>query len=166
MKTKIIPIIFLLLILAPLPAFADEGDDAEDAIESLGWVAIGVGVIANLPFILFNKWRKYAVRAGGQSLLMARQAVQFYKPILNFHIILNSVGYFAGMTHGLLLVNDLDSISLSLAITMTVLMISGILLRYTSSRNTKVFNRLLHGQFGLVFLLVALIVLHVLVGDD
>jgi hypothetical protein len=167
MNTKIIPIIFLLLILAPIPAFAEENDDdAEDAIESLGWVAIGAGVIANLPFILFNKWRKNAVRAGGQSLLMVRQAVQFYKPVLNFHIILNSVGYFAGMTHGLLLVNDLDSISLSLAITMTVLMASGILLRYTSSRNTKVFNRLLHGQFGLVFLLVALIVLHVLAGDD
>ena len=115
---------------------------------------------------MFNKWRKYAVRAGGQSLQMAKQAVQFYKPVLNFHIILNSIGYFAGMTHGLLLVNDPDSISLSLAITMTVLMISGILLRYTSSRNTKVFNRLLHGQFGLVFLLVALIVLHVLIGDD
>ena len=164
MNTKIIPIIFLLF-LVPIPAFADD-DDAEDAIESLGWVAIGAGVIANLPFILFNKWRKYAVRTGGQTLQMARSAVQFYKPILNFHIILNSVGYFAGMTHGLLLVNDLNSISLSLAITMTVLMISGILLRYTSSRNTKVFNRLLHGQFGLVFLLVALIVLHVLTGDD
>ena len=167
MNTKIIPIIFLLLLfLAPIPAFADDDDDAEDAIESLGWVAIGAGVITNLPFILFNKWRKYAVRADGQSLLMVRQAVQFYKPVLNFHIILNSVGYFAGMTHGLLLVNDLNSISLSLAITMTVLMISGILLRYTSSRNTKVFNRLLHGQFGLLFLLLALIVLHVLVGDD
>ena len=73
---------------------------------------------------------------------MARQAVQFYKPVLNFHIILNSIGYFAGMTHGLLLVNDLDSTSLSLAITMTVLMISGVLLRYTSSRHAKVFNRL------------------------
>jgi len=24
--------------------------DAKDAIESLGWVAIGAGVIANLPF--------------------------------------------------------------------------------------------------------------------
>ena len=165
MRTKIIPIIFLLLFLTPIPAFADD-DDAEDAIESLGWVAIGAGVIANLPFILFNKWRKYAVRAGSQSLQMARQAVQFYKPILNFHIILNSIGYFAGMTHGLLLINDLDSISLSLAITMTVLMISGILLRYTSSRNTKVFNRLLHGQFGLLLLLIALIVLHVLIGDD
>jgi len=165
MKTKITPIIFLLLFLAPITAFADD-DDAEDAIENLGWVAIGAGVIANLPFILFNKWKKYAVRAGGQSLLMARQAVQFYKPVLNFHIILNSVGYFAGMTHGLFLINDLDSISLSLAITMTVLMVSGILLRYTSSRNTKIFNRLLHGQFGLVFLLLALIILHVLVGDD
>jgi len=70
------------------------------------------------------------------------------------------------MARGLLLVNDLDSISLSLAITMTVLMASGILLRYTSSRNPEIFNKLLHGQFGLVFLLLALIVLHVLVGDD
>ena len=163
MNFKILPIIFLLF-LVPLPAFAD--DDAEDAVESLGWVAIGAGVVANLPFIVFNKWRRYAVRAGGQSLQMARQAVQFYKPVLNFHIILNSVGYFAGMTHGLLLVNDLDSISLSLAITMTVLMISGILLKYTSSRHTKIFNRLLHGQFGLVLLLIGLIVLHVLTGDD
>ena len=165
MNAKIIPILFLLLFLAPIPAFADD-DDSEDAIENLGWVAIGAGVVANLPFILFNKWRKYAVRAGGESLLMARQAVQFYKPVLTFHIILNSIGYFAGMTHGLLLVNDLNSISLSLAITMTVLMISGILLRYTSSRNTRVFNRVLHGQFGFVFLLIALIVLHVLTGDD
>ena len=111
--------------LLPIPAFAENDEDAEDAIESLGWAAIGAGVIANMPFILFNKWRKYAVRAGGQSLLMARKAVQFYKPVLNFHIILNSVGYFAGMTHGLFLVSDLDSISLSLAITMPVLNIVG-----------------------------------------
>ena len=163
MNLKIFPIIFLLF-LVPLPAFAD--DDAEDAVESLGWVAIGAGVVANLPFIVFNKWRRYAVHVGGQSLQMARQAVQFYKPVLNFHIILNSVGYFAGMTHGLLLVNDVDSISISLAITMTVLMISGILLKYTSSRHTKIFNRLLHGQFGLVLLLIGLITLHVLTGDD
>jgi len=77
----------------------EDDDDSEDAIESLGWVAIGAGVIANLPFILFNKWRKYAVQAGGQSLQLARQAIQYYKPVLNFHIILNSIGYFAGMTH-------------------------------------------------------------------
>ena len=165
MDLRITPIVFAVLFLAPVSAFADD-DDSEDAIESLGWVAIGAGIIANLPFILFNKWRRYAVRTGGQSLQLARHMVQFYKPILNFHIILNSIGYFAGMTHGLLLVNNLDSISLSLALTMTVLMISGIILRYTSSRHTKVFNRLLHGQFGLLILLIILIILHVLIGED
>ena len=156
--------LFFILFLIPLPAYAD--DDGEDAIESLGWVAIGAGVIANLPFIIISKYRRYAVSAGGQSLQMARKIGTVFKPILNFHIILNSIGYVAGMTHGLLLSEHLDDISLSLAITMTVLMASGVMLRYTSSRHTKIFNRLLHGQFGLVILLVALIMLHVLTADD
>ena len=157
--------VFLLAFLLPFPVYADD-DDAEDAIESLGWVAIGAGVIANLPFVVISKYRRYAVSAGGQSLQMARKIGTVFKPILNFHIMLNAIGYTAGMTHGLLLSQHLDSISLSLAITMTVLMTSGVLLKYTSSRNTKIFNRLLHGQFGLVILLVALIVLHVLSADD
>ena len=156
--------ILFLLFLVPLSAYAD--DDAEDAIENLGWVAIGAGIIANLPFIVINKYRRYAVSVGGQSLQMARKMGAAFKPILNFHIMLNSIGYVAGMTHGFLLSEHLDSISLSLAITMTALMTSGLLLKYTSSRNTKIFGRLLHGQFGLVILLVALIVLHVLSADD
>ena len=157
-------LLILFLFLIPIPVYAD--DDAEDAIESLGWVAIGAGVIANLPFIVFNKYRRYAVSVGDQSLQMARKMGTMFKPILNFHIMLNGIGYTAGMTHGLLLSEHLDSISLSLAITMTVLMTSGLLLKYTSTRNTKIFGRLLHGQFGLVILLVALIMLHVLTADD
>ena len=164
MTPKILPFLFLLFLI-PFPVYADD-DDAEDAVKNLGWVAIGAGVVANLPFIVINKYRRYAVSVGGQSLQIARQIGTAFKPILNFHILLNSIGYFAGMTHGLLLSENLDSISLSLAITMTVLMTSGVLLRYTSSRNTKIFNRLLHGQFGLVILLVALIALHVLSADD
>ena len=157
-------VIFLLVFLIPIPAYAD--DDAEDVIENLGWIAIGAGVIANLPFIVLSKYRRYAVSAGGQSLQMARKIGTIFKPILNFHITLNAIGYTAGMTHGLLLSSHLDSISLSLAITMTVLMTSGVMLKYTSSRNTKIFNRLLHGQFGLVILLIALITLHILIADD
>lgn len=156
--------IFLASLLAPLPAFAD--DDAEDVVESLGWVAIGCGIIANLPFILMARYRRYAVSAGGQSLQMARKIGTVFKPVLNFHIMMNSIGYFAGMTHGFLLSEHLDSISMSLAITMTVLMGSGVLLKYSSSRHTKLFNRLLHGQFGLVLLLIALIALHVMTADD
>ena len=152
------------LLLLPMPVFAD--DDAEEVVENLGWIAIGAGVVGNLPFIVINKYRRYAVSLGGQSLQMARKIGTIYKPILNFHIMMNSIGYASGMIHGYLLSENLESISLSLAITMTVLMISGVLLKYTSSRNTKIFNRLLHGQFGLVILLVALVVLHVLTGDD
>ena len=153
-----------LLFLIPLPAFAD--DDGEDAVEDLGWVAIGAGVIATVPFIAFVKVRKFAVKAGGSTVQIARQMAPAYKPILNFHIIVNSIGYFSGMLHGLLLSSNLEPISLSLALVMTVLMISGVLLRYTSSRNAKMFNRLLHGQFGLVILLMGLILLHVLTADD
>lgn len=150
--------------MLPIPAFAD--DDAEDSADLLGWVAIGCGVMANMPFIAINKYRKYAVQAGGTSLQMARQIGTHFKSILNFHILLNSIGYFAGMSHGFILSRHLDAISLSLAMVMTVMMASGLMLRYTSSRHTKIFNRLLHGQFGLVLLLVALVVLHVVSGDD
>ena len=103
---------------------------------------------------------------GRQSLQMARKIGTIFKPVLNFHIMMNSIGYFAGMTHGLMLSRHLDSVSLSLAIVMSVMMVSGLLLKYPSSRNSKIFGKLLHGQFGLVILLAALVVLHIVVGDD
>ena len=156
--------LFLSAALIPFPAFAD--DDSEDITKNLGWIAIGCGVGANLPFILLNKYRRYAVSAGGQSLQMARRIGIVFKPILNFHIMMNSIGYFAGITHGMLLSRHLDSISLSLVITMTLLMGSGLMLKYSSSRHVKLFQRLLHGQFGLVILLIALVMLHVLSADD
>jgi hypothetical protein len=49
---------------------------------------------------------------------------------------------------------------------MSVMMVSGLLLKYTSSRNSKLFGKLLHGQFGLVILLASLVTLHIVVGDD
>lgn len=164
MNSKIFLVLFSLCFLSPFPAFAD--DDEEESIENLGWVAVGAGILANIPFIAMNKIRRYAIKTGGNAVQIGRQIGSYYKPILNFHILLNSIGYFAGMTHGLLLSRHLDSISLSLAIVMNVMMVSGLLLKYTSSRNSKIFGRLLHGQFGLVILLAALVVLHILIADD
>lgn len=164
MLAKIFSILFLAIILIPIPAFADDG--SKGAIRDLGWIAIGCGIAANLPFIVLTKYRRYAVSAGGQSLQMARKIGIAFKPILNFHIMMNSIGYFAGMAHGLALSRHLDSISLSLVITMTLLMGSGMMLKYSSSRHTKLFHRLLHGQFGLVVLLIALVMLHVLSADE
>ena len=155
-----------LLVIPPTLAYADDDDNAEDAIESLGWVAVGAGIMANIPFIAMNKIRRYSIKTGSSTMQIAKQIRTVYKPILNFHIMLNSIGYFAGMTHGLMLSRHLDSVSLSLAIVMSVMMVSGLLLKYTSSRNSKIFGKLLHGQFGLVILLASLVVLHIVVGDD
>ncbi|KAF6245210.1 hypothetical protein [Nitrosopumilus sp. b2] len=163
MYFKIILGLLLLGFFLPVSAFAD---DAEDAIENLGWIAVGAGIAANVPFIAMNKIRRYAIKAGGSTVQIGKQIRAIYKPILNFHILLNSIGYFAGMTHGFLFVSNLDSISLSLALVMSVMMASGLMLKYTSTRNSKIFGRLLHGQFGLVILLAALVALHIVVGDD
>ncbi|SPC33617.1 conserved protein of unknown function [Candidatus Nitrosocaldus cavascurensis] len=48
---------------------------------------------------------------------------------------------------------------------MSVLIISGVLLRYTS-RDVKIFNRLLHGQSILTIMLVLLVMLHVFTAYD
>ena len=156
-------LIFTIFFMMPSLAFADDG---EDSIKDLGWLAIICGVIGTLPFIAMMKARKYAVTVGGSSMSIAKGIGTIYKPILNFHIMMNSIGYGVGMFHGFMFSEHLDSIALSLAIVMTILMISGLLLKYTSSRHTKIFNRLLHGQFILVILLIVLVVLHVLTADD
>ena len=84
-KQKLCMGLIPLLLLLPIPTFADD-DDGEESIENLGWVAIGAGIIANLPFIVINKYRKYAVSAGGQSLVVARKIGSSFKAILIFHI--------------------------------------------------------------------------------
>ena len=154
-----------LLVMSPTIAFADDDQD-EDIADHLGWIAVGSGIAANVPFILMNKIRRYAVKSGRSTILIAKQIRTAYKPILDFHIMLNSIGYFAGMMHGFMLSRHLDSVSLSLAIVMSVMMVSGLSLKYTSTRNSKIFGKLLHGQFGLVILLAALVALHILLGDD
>lgn len=154
-------LLLLTLLFIPIPAFADEG---EGAVKALGWLSIGVGVLGNIPFVIYNRVRKISVTHLGSEL--ARSLALMYKPVLNMHVILNIIGYIAGMTHGLLLVRYLDPISLSLAIVMSVLMASGLMLRYTSSRNVKIFNRLLHGQALLALLLIVLIGLHVATAED
>ena len=155
-----------LLVMTPTLAYADDDDEAEDIAENLGWIAVGAGIVANVPFIAMNKIRRYAIKTDNSTMQVAKQVRAVYRPLLNFHIMLNSIGYFAGMTHGFMLSRHLDSVSLSLAIVMSVMMVSGLLLKYTSSRNSKLFGKLLHGQFGLVILLASLVTLHIVVGDD
>ncbi len=153
-------VLIALVVLVPISAYADDGYDSP--AQMLGWVSIGTGVVANVLFMTFNAIKKLPVLKIGMGGEMSRIGASMYKPMLNFHIMLNSVGFFAGMSHGIMLLGGLDSISLSLAIVMTVSMISGIILKFESGRNLKLFGRLVHGQVILSILLVSLVTLHVI----
>ncbi|MGI0074426.1 MAG: hypothetical protein ACREA5_00620 [Nitrosotalea sp.] len=154
--------IIIALVFVPALVYADD-DQGSSPAATLGWLAIGCGTAANLSLVIFKMVRKMpvmklVVRSGASS----QSLTPMYKPVLNFHIMLNSVGFFAGLSHGFMLIRGLDYISLSLVTVMTVSMISGILLRFTSGRNLKFVSRLVHGQAILAALLVTLVVLHVI----
>lgn len=153
--------ILVALAFVPTLAYADD-DRGFSTADTLGWLAIGCGTAANLSLVTFKMIKKMPVMklVGGSST--SQSLTSMYQPVLNFHIMLNSVGFFAGLSHGFMLIRGLDYISLSLAIVMTVSMISGIILKFTSGKNLKFFSRLVHGQAILAALLVTLVVLHVI----
>ncbi len=153
--------LLLVLFLAPAVAYGEDGKGS-NAATTLGWISIGSGLVANLSLVIFKAARRTPILRLVGAPGIYRSIAPAYRPVLDFHIMLNSVGYFAGMAHGLMLIRGLDAVSLSLAIVMTVSMASGILLRFTSGRDTKLFGRLVHGQFVLAVLLITLVVLHVL----
>jgi hypothetical protein len=149
------------LALMPLSAYADD-DHHGGSAQVLGWVAIGSGTAANVIFVVFNAVRKLPLLKIGLGSEAPKTMFAVYAPMLNFHVMLNSVGFFAGMAHGLILIRGLDTISLSLAIVMTVSMISGMILKVASDRHWKFFGRLVHGQVILSILLVSLVASHII----
>lgn len=155
-------IILLIAIAAFIPISASaESEHNEDSAQTLGWVSIGTGIVANLLFVGFNAIKKFPLLKVGIGGEISKVGGSMYKPMLNFHIMLNSIGFFAGMSHGLMFLRGLDSISLSLAIVMIFSMISGIILKFESDRNLIFFGRLVHGQVILSILLIVLITLHI-----
>lgn len=156
--------IMILLALVPSLAYADTDDDGGgfSVAATLGWLAIGCGMAANLSLVIFKKMKKMPIMNLISGSGASQSLTSMYQPVLNFHIMLNAVGFFAGLSHGFMLIQGLDYISLSLAIVMTVSMISGIILKFTSGKNLKFFSKLVHGQAILAAMLVTLVVLHVI----
>ncbi len=142
--------------------FAEDGKGNNSAV-TLGWFAIGLGIVANLLLVAFKIARKRPIAKLVGGYESTSGLVPFYKPVLDLHIMLNSVGFFAGVAHGIILLRGLDYVSLSLAIIMTFSMASGIVLKYASEKNLKFFGRLAHGQFILAVLLIVLVALHVII---
>jgi len=96
---------------------------------------------------------------------LTRSLTTAYKPALNLHTALNLIGFSAGMAHGILLSDGADGISIGLVIVMTLLVATGVLMRFTTSR-ARLFNMQLHGQVFLVLLLIVLVLLHIASAGD
>ena len=129
--------------------------------ELFGWIAISCGLIANVPFILYVRVKRLAVKKLGGADSLTRNLSIEHKPIVTFHIVLNLIGFFTGIFHGILLIGGIDFISISLAIVITTLTVTGILIRFVLLRIINQFNRIIHTHIILTTLLVILVILHV-----
>ena len=166
-NNNILVLILLLSILFLLSiqfSYADNHNNRSllhNNAELLGWISISCGLIANVPFILYVRVKRLSVKRLGGGDSLTRNLALEHKPIINFHIALNLIGFFTGICHGILLVRGIDFISISLAIVITTLTVSGILLRFAKLRIINQFNRIIHTHIILSTLLVILIILHV-----
>ena len=129
--------------------------------ELLGWISVSCGLIANVSFILYVRVKRLSVKKLGGGDSLTRNLSIEHKPIINFHTTLNLIGFFIGIFHGILLLGRIDFISLSLAIVITILTVSGIVIRFAKFRILNQFNRIIHTHIILTTLLVILVILHV-----
>ena len=155
----------ILFLLSIQFSYADNNRNLlHNNAELLGWISISCGLIANVPFILYVRVKKLSVKRLGGGDSLTRNLALEHRPIINFHTALNLIGFFTGMFHGILLVRGIDFISISLAIVITILTVSGILIRFAKLRIINQFNRIIHTHVILSALLVILIILHVLIS--
>ena len=157
-------ILFLLSIQFSYAGNHNNNSLFHNNAELLGWISISCGLIANVPFILYVRVKKLSVKRLGGGDSLTRNLALEHRPIINFHTALNLIGFSTGMFHGILLVRGIDFISISLAIVITILTVSGILIRFAKLRIINQFNRIIHTHVILSALLVILIILHVLIS--
>jgi len=167
-NNNILLILLSILFLLFIPfCYADNNNDNNNRrllhnnAELLGWISISCGLIANVPFILYVRVKKLSVKRLGGGDSLTRNLALEHRPIINFHTALNLIGFFTGIFHGILLVRGIDFISISLAIVITTLTVSGILIRFTKLRIVNQYDRIIHTHIILSTLLVILVILHV-----
>jgi len=127
------------------------GEDLSNDLGNFAWIG---GLITNSLFVFVNRFRKhYKVRIP-------------FKTILDIHIILNIILGVSGIIHGysyLSLARPIEYVSVGLII---LLLASGLILRYSRSRNIKLFNRAIHGQLILSLVLLFVLGIHIATIED
>ena len=158
-----VSVISIIAVIGFPEARAEDEYEGGGAV-ALGWAAVGTGTLGTGSLVAYKMSRKALIATVGSGGV-TRSLTMTYKPVLNFHMAMNLIAYLAGMAHGVMLSGAADGISIALALVMTVLVASGVSMRFTSSR-TRIFNMQVHGQVFLVILLILLVLLHIATADD
>lgn len=154
-----------LLLLIQYAYGDNHNRSLQDNAELLGWLSISCGLIANIPFILYVRVKRLSVKKLGGADSLTRNLSLEHRPIINFHVILNLIGFFTGIFHGVLLIRGIDFISISLVIVITTLTVSGMLMRFAKLRILNQLNRIIHTHIILTILLVILVILHLSISQ-
>lgn len=132
--------------------------ERDNYLKIMGWTAIIAAALGEGTLIIFSKIRPLPSTLRPSSNIDV--LVMSYKPVLNFQITMNAIGYAIGAVHGYILYSSVDYLSILIVVTMTIMLLSGILLRY-SMRKQNIFKNHMHVQLALIVLLLILVCVHV-----
>ncbi len=157
--TVLLILSILIMVISVVSTYSngDEEEDeyfGEDLAKSFGSLAWGGGLLLNILFVVVNRSRK---------IFKLKIPI---KLILNIHIATNILLAFLAILHGYAFIEAAGPIEYLSILLIIVLLVSGILLRYTSTRDLKLLNRLIHGQLILSIILALVIGLHVIYIED
>ena len=154
-------LVFLLVLMLSISlAYGDDeegeegglfGEDFANQLGSAAWIG---GLFLNSVFVVINRARK-----------IFRLRVPM-RAILDFHIITNVLLGIAGIIHGysyLKVAGPAEYVAVGLIF---LLLATGLFLRYISSRNVKLLNRIVHGQLLLSIILAIVIGYHIAFIED
>lgn len=127
------------------------GEDTGKLYGSVAWVG---GLFLNSVFVVVNRARK-----------MFRLRIPF-RYILDIHILTNIILGALGVIHGYSYMSRAGPAEYLAVSLIVILLISGLFLRYISSRNMKLLSRLVHGQLLLSIILALVLGYHVATIED
>lgn len=161
-------VLIVLLMVSGLSqvVYSDEdgGDRGEGEAEggfakSLGSFTWGIAPVLILGFVVY----KYAFLY--QSKLGIRLPVK-YRYVLDLHIYTSIALGLTGLIHGYLFMNRATVLEYAIGGVILLLLVTGVLLRWSRNRRVKTFARLLHAQRLLAIILFILVAIHVGIAED
>ncbi len=157
----------LVSAFSALPVYAsdDEGEDEgegengeNETAKSLGEFAWNAGLALILGFVAYKYTLPY------QAKYKIKLPVR-YKHVLNIHIFSSLLLAAAALLHGFLLLEYATLLEYAIGVIIVFMVVTGVLLRWSTHRKLKMYARLLHTQRALTILLLILVAIHTSLKD-